>query len=80
MKKAEPEKSPKTLTSLLASSILQPPAVKVPSHKFYDRNQAKKSMLKVARCNYQGRDSPDHKDHRFILIPGGNFTLFSRTL
>ncbi|CAB4440850.1 unnamed protein product [Rhizophagus irregularis] len=39
----------KTLTSLLASSILQPPAVKVPSHKFYDRNQAKKSMLKVAR-------------------------------
>ncbi|CAG8527302.1 3360_t:CDS:2 [Rhizophagus irregularis] len=40
---------PKTLTSLLASSILQPPAVKVPSHKFYDRNQAKKSMLKVAR-------------------------------
>ncbi|CAB4387742.1 unnamed protein product [Rhizophagus irregularis] len=49
MKKAEPEKSPKTLTSLLASSILQPPAVKVPSHKFYDRNQAKKSMLKVAR-------------------------------
>ncbi|CAB4440896.1 unnamed protein product [Rhizophagus irregularis] len=41
----------KTLTSLLASSILQPPAVKVPSHKFYDRNQAKKSMLKVARYN-----------------------------
>ncbi|CAG8597138.1 4343_t:CDS:2 [Ambispora gerdemannii] len=61
----------KTLTSLLASSILQPPAVKIPSHKFYDRDQALNSILEVARYNYQGRNSPDHKNHKFILIPGG---------
>ncbi|CAG8472137.1 18335_t:CDS:2, partial [Acaulospora morrowiae] len=61
----------KTLTSLLASSILQPLDVKFPTHKFYDRNQALNSMLKVARYNYEGRSRPDHKDHGFILIPGG---------
>ncbi|GES74835.1 hypothetical protein GLOIN_2v1805244 [Rhizophagus clarus] len=62
---------PKTLASLLTSSILQPPVVKVPSHKIYDRDQALNSILKVARYNYEGRDTPDHKNHRFILIPGG---------
>lgn len=28
-------------------------------------------MLEVARYNYQGRNTPDHKNHKFILIPGG---------
>ncbi|CAG8613575.1 14116_t:CDS:1, partial [Acaulospora colombiana] len=28
-------------------------------------------MLEVARWNYEGRSSPDHKAHKFILIPGG---------
>ncbi|CAI2174656.1 16432_t:CDS:2 [Funneliformis geosporum] len=61
----------KTLASLLTLSLLQPSFIKVPSHKFYDRDQALNSLLKVARFNYQGCKSPDHKDHRFILIPGG---------
>ncbi|GES98232.1 hypothetical protein GLOIN_2v1805244 [Rhizophagus clarus] len=65
------KRTPKTLASLLTSSILQPPVVKVPSHKFYDRDQALNSILKVARYNYEGRNTPDHKNHRFILIPGG---------
>ncbi|CAG8695996.1 11461_t:CDS:2, partial [Acaulospora colombiana] len=65
------KQTPKTLTSLLASSILQPPARTNPFHKFYDRDQALNSMLEVARYNYQGRNSPDHKDHKFIIIPGG---------
>ncbi|GES90818.1 hypothetical protein GLOIN_2v1805244 [Rhizophagus clarus] len=65
------KQTPKTLASLLTSSILQPPVVKIPSHKFYDRNQALNSILKVARYNYEGRNTPDHKNHRFILIPGG---------
>jgi len=42
-----------------------------PSHKFYDRDQALNSILEVARYNYQGRSRPDHKNHKFILIPGG---------
>ncbi|CAG8550372.1 15703_t:CDS:2, partial [Acaulospora morrowiae] len=61
----------KTLSSLLTLPILQPPTVNVPSHKLYDRNQALNSISRVAEYNYQGRSSPDHKDHRFILIPGG---------
>ncbi|CAG8731637.1 16768_t:CDS:1, partial [Acaulospora colombiana] len=28
-------------------------------------------MLKVARWNYEDCSSPDHKAHKFILIPGG---------
>ncbi|GES82061.1 hypothetical protein GLOIN_2v1805244 [Rhizophagus clarus] len=65
------KQTPKTLASLLTSTILQPPIMKIPSHKFYDRDQALNSMLKVARSNFKGRKSPDHKDHTFILIPGG---------
>ncbi|GES77802.1 hypothetical protein GLOIN_2v1805244 [Rhizophagus clarus] len=65
------KRTSKTLASLLTSTILQPPIMKIPSHKFYDRDQALNSMLKVARSNFKGRKSPDHKDHTFILIPGG---------
>ncbi|GBB91836.1 hypothetical protein RclHR1_19240003 [Rhizophagus clarus] len=65
------KRTSKTLASLLTSSILQPPVIKVPSHKIYNRDQALNSILKVARYNYEGRNTPDHKNHRFILIPGG---------
>ncbi|GET03046.1 hypothetical protein GLOIN_2v1805244 [Rhizophagus clarus] len=65
------KQTPKTLASLLTSTILQPPIMKIPSHKFYNRDQALNLMLKVARSNFKGRKSPDHKDHMFILIPGG---------
>ncbi|CAG8724885.1 13539_t:CDS:2, partial [Funneliformis caledonium] len=76
MKKAEPKKKinehvTKTLASLLTSSILQPHITNIPSHKFYDRDQALHSMLEVARFNYCHRKSPDYKDHKFVLIPGG---------
>ncbi|GET01548.1 hypothetical protein GLOIN_2v1805244 [Rhizophagus clarus] len=68
---SDSDEEAKTLASLLTSTILQPPIMKIPSHKFYDRDQALNSMLKVARSNFKGRKSPDHKDHTFILIPGG---------
>ncbi|PKY48303.1 hypothetical protein RhiirA4_524867 [Rhizophagus irregularis] len=38
---------------------------------FYDHEQALKLMLDVARSNFQGRKSLDHKNHNFLLIPGG---------
>src|ERR1044072_557434 len=60
----------KTLASF-TSSILQPPITNIPPHKFYDRDQALHLMLEVARSNYQGRESSDHKNHNFLLIPGG---------
>lgn len=43
----------------------------IPSHKFYDRDQALNSMLEIAHNNNERRESSDHKDHNFILIPGG---------
>ncbi|GET52487.1 hypothetical protein GLOIN_2v1805244 [Rhizophagus irregularis DAOM 181602=DAOM 197198] len=63
--------APKTLASLLTSSTLQPFPSNIPPHKFYDREQALKLMLDVARSNFQGRKSLDHKNHNFLLIPGG---------
>ncbi|CAG8639550.1 5838_t:CDS:2, partial [Funneliformis caledonium] len=63
--------TPKTLSSFLSSLVLQPYPINIPSHKFYDRDQALNSMLEIARFNYEGRKSNDHKDHYFLLIPGG---------
>ncbi|CAG8661461.1 7898_t:CDS:2, partial [Ambispora gerdemannii] len=68
---AQGGKRAKTLDSLLSFATLQSPDVKNFSHKFYDRDQALNSILNVARTNYAGRKSSDHKDHEFILIPGG---------
>ncbi|CAG8567503.1 3221_t:CDS:2 [Diversispora eburnea] len=64
-------KRAKTLASFLSFATLQSPDVKNLSHKFYDRDQTLNSILDVARTNYSGRKSSDHKDHQFILIPGG---------
>ncbi|RIB18477.1 hypothetical protein C2G38_2036856 [Gigaspora rosea] len=64
-------KKAKTLDSILLFATLQSPDIKNPSHKFYDREQALKLILDVAYTNYSGRNSPDHKDHQFIQIPGG---------
>ncbi|CAG8536916.1 11796_t:CDS:2, partial [Racocetra fulgida] len=59
------------LATLTGDLTLQSPDVKKLSHKFYDRDQALNLILDVARTNYSGRESSDHKDHEFILIPGG---------
>jgi hypothetical protein len=59
------------LASLLTSPTLQSHAINIHYHKFYDRDQALHLMLEVARSNYKGRKNSDHKDHKFILVPGG---------
>eukprot|EP01126_Amoeba_proteus_P061594 TRINITY_DN8283_c0_g1_i5.p1 TRINITY_DN8283_c0_g1~~TRINITY_DN8283_c0_g1_i5.p1 ORF type:complete len:178 (-),score=13.51 TRINITY_DN8283_c0_g1_i5:1739-2272(-) len=41
-------------------------------HKLYGRQEAMEKIGHVAISNFRSRGSNSHKDHRFILVPGGS--------
>ncbi|CAB4386560.1 unnamed protein product [Rhizophagus irregularis] len=60
--------APTTATTLVTIS----PFRRVFDHKFYDREQAINQIAMIANMNYNNRLLTYHRNHYFILVPGGS--------
>ncbi|CAB4436218.1 unnamed protein product [Rhizophagus irregularis] len=61
-----------TLVAVLSSQQPSSPFRRTFDHKFYDREQAINKIARIANMNYTNRLLSYHRDHYFILVPGGS--------